>query len=89
MAYNTLSWLINLKISSCHFHNHHQTSLMTDYLCNYTCVVHYRQVINFMKWCWHNTQFSRFVDLDVIKSDYNELLNSTFCPIQEYAVEYL
>lgn len=42
-----------------------------------------------MKWCWHNTEFDNFVDLEVRKSDYTEFTNATFCPIQEYSVEYL
>lgn len=70
-------------------HHHHPTSLMTDYLCNYKCVTHYRQVMYFMKWWWHNTEFGRSVDLEVRKSDYNEFMNATFCPIQEYSMEYL
>lgn len=45
--------------------------------------------MNCMKWCWHNTEFGSFVDLEVRKSDYNELMNASFRPIQEYSVEYL
>lgn len=44
-------------MDSCHLtHHHHQTLPTTDYFHNYTYIVHYRQDINGMKWCWHNCQ---------------------------------